>query len=104
MDPNQSTRPATSRDTETHLQFQISLLRLMAQKSMAQKSMAQKSMAQKSMAQKSINQKPTGRNTAGPNTAPGLNTPVHLGSSIQVEELERLQHSSFAKVPARDGG
>ena len=86
MDPNQSTRFGTPGDPGSHLQFQISLLRLMAQKTMAQKTMAQKTR----------NQERTGRNAAGPKAV------SNVGSSIQVQELEQLQDSSYAKVQLRE--
>jgi hypothetical protein len=73
MDPNQSTRSATPGDAASHLQFQISLLRLMAQKSMGHKVTHQK----------------TGARAVSPVQSP----------SVQVTELERLRRPQPAKFP-----
>jgi hypothetical protein len=72
MDPNQSIRSAEAGDAGSHLQFQISLLRLMAKKSLSHKMTAQK---------------------AGSRAG----SPV-LSPSAQVMELERLRHAQPANV------
>jgi hypothetical protein len=77
MDPNLSSRSGAPGDPGSHLQFQISLLRLMAQKSMAQKSMGQKMTGQKALDQKA-------RSKAWQSVQ---------APSAQVMELERLQHA-----------
>ena len=74
MDPNQSTPPESHSDAGSHLQFQISLLRLMSQKT-----------SQK-----------TSRKLMGPKRGEGAGSKVEpsiAASSIQVRELERLQHA-----------
>jgi hypothetical protein len=96
MDPNPSSRSGSPGDPGSHLRFQISLLRLMAQKSMAQKAMAQKAMAQKAMAQKTIAQKSAGQESAGQDQEMmSQKAGSKAGPSIQVfsdpvTELERL--------------
>jgi hypothetical protein len=83
MDPNQSRLSATPADPGSHLQFQISLLRLMAQKSMAQKSTGEN--------QKSIGPKLTSVGSKS-------------GTSVQVMALERLRRPLSAKVLLKTRG
>ena len=81
MDPNQSTRPGMPGDPGSHLQFQISLLRLMEQKWTSHRT--------------------RDKQTAGQTvTHPKAGSKVwsKVGPSAQVEELERLQHSGPDKV------
>jgi hypothetical protein len=91
MDLNRP-HPGSPDNPASHIEFQISLLHLMAQKSMAQKSMAQKSMAQKSMAQKSASQKTKDQPRVGRISG------STVGPWIQIMELERLQHPGLDQV------
>jgi hypothetical protein len=75
MDLNQSPSSEPSCDPGLHLQFQISLLRLMEQKSMEQKTTDQTRMGQKTMGQKTLNQQAGSKE----------------GTSAQVAELEGFQ-------------
>jgi hypothetical protein len=77
MNPNPSPRSGSPGDPGSHLQFQISLLRLVGQKWVGQKYAGEQGIDPKSMGRK-----------AGPNA----------GSSVQVLELQRLQHPLLAAM------
>jgi hypothetical protein len=72
MDPNQSRLPGSPGDPGSHLQFQISLLRLMEQKWTGRRMTDQKALGQK---------------------VPHQKTGSAAGPAVELEELERLQHS-----------
>jgi hypothetical protein len=77
MDPNQSPGFGSLGEPESHLQFQISLLRLVGPDLINQKWVDQESISSRSKDRK-----------VGPN----------FRSSVQVLELERLQHPLLAAV------
>jgi hypothetical protein len=77
MPPNQLALPGSPGDAASHLQFQISLLRLMDQKMMDQKRVGPKTMDRKD----------------GSKVGPTVQVP-----SVQVMELERLQHPRRAMI------
>jgi hypothetical protein len=81
MDLNRP-HPGSPDNPASHIEFQISLLHLMAQKSMAQKSMAQKSASQKTKDQPRV----------------GRISGSTVGPWIQIMELERLQHPGLDQV------
>ena len=86
--PQSVTRSGSPGDPGSHLQFQISLLRLVGQKWVGEKWVGQQRVGEQWIDPKSIDQK------AGPNA----------GSSVQVLELERLQHPCWLRRGARHAG
>jgi hypothetical protein len=77
MHPNQPAQPRSPGDPASHLQFQISLLRLMDHKMMGHKM--------------------TGQRITGQNRGAKIRSSVQEPSA-QVMELERLQQPHLAKV------
>jgi len=83
MDPNQQTRSGSIGDPASHLQFQISLLRLMEHKVMEHKVTDSKITDQETAVQE----------VAGGKAGSSIQSPA-----LQILELERLRHSAPAEV------
>jgi hypothetical protein len=87
MHPNRPAQPGSPGDPASHLQFQISLLRLMGHKMIGQKMTGQKMTGQKM----------TGRGMTGQKGGAKIGSSLQAPSA-QVVELERLQQPQPAKV------